>query len=85
MPRHSLASQLPARLLFILHLSSQEAAFSETRPWRAQGQGWTTAPTARLEPTSFLRRLCNKLVTNVMFTGKCEYPRRKSPPLLFFS
>lgn len=32
-----LASQLPARLLFILCLSSQEATFLEARPQRAQG------------------------------------------------
>lgn len=70
MPRHSLASQLPARLIFILHLSSQEVAFSEARPWWAQGQGWATAPTTRLEPTSFRRRLCNELIMNVTFTGE---------------
>ena len=66
-----LASQLPARLLFILCLSSQEATFSEARPHRAQGQGWATAArTTGLEPTSFLGRLCNELVKNVTFMGK---------------
>lgn len=66
-----LASQLPARLLFILCLSSQEAAFSEAHPQRAQGQGWATAArTTGLEPTSFLGRLCSELVKNTTSMGK---------------
>lgn len=82
MSKRSLASQLPPCLLFILCLSSPRNHFLITTSCVGTGAGfWALQyvthvltrcrrPPGLLEPTSFLRTLCNELIMNVKLMGK---------------